>query len=314
MTTSQEVAASLESVLIDSRSTDGGWSAFGTGPADTESTAWAVIALRGRAGDAAGAAAEGRRWLLETQDSDGAWPVWPSVPQPGWTTALAILALVESGAPATTAAVRGGRWLLGVRGGRISWLGRVSVRLGWITPSVELDHSLSGWPWVPDTFSWVEPTSWAILAMRVLDGSIPEAERRSRTDEAIALLIDRACVSGGWNYGNRTVLGEDLWPYPDTTAIALLALAGASAHRAVGAGVEALEDMLAGPSSRLALALGTLALQAQGREVEALRRRLAEAWLTEEEILAPTTRARALTLLALAGSPWLASDPESEEA
>ena len=314
MTKSQEVGAAVESALIGTRSMDGGWSAVGTAPSDTESTAWAVMALRERTGQAAAAAAEGRQWLLENQLSEGAWPVWPSVPQPGWTTALAVIALVEAGASPTAAAVRGGRWLLGVRGRRTSWLSRVFTRLGWSTPAADLDHSLTGWPWVPGTFSWVEPTSWAVLALRSLVGSIPDGERRSRTDEAIALLIDRACVSGGWNYGNRTVLGRDLWPYPDTTAIALLALSGASGDAVVGAGVEALAEMLGAPSSRLTLALGTLALQAQGHEVDAVRERLAEAWSTEEEHFAPTTRARALTLLALSGSPWPVFEPVSEEA
>ena len=38
------------------------------------------------------------------------------------------------------------------------------------------------------------------------------------------LIYDRMCESGGWNYGNSQVLGETLWPYPDVTAIALIAL------------------------------------------------------------------------------------------
>lgn len=216
-----------------------------------------------------------------------------------------------NGVPEATAASKGGRWILEARGRRVSWSTRVLLRLGWIKSSVDLDHSLSGWPWVPDTFSWVEPTSWAVLALRALEQSIPGGESGNRTDEAIALLIDRACASGGWNYGNRTVLGEDLWPYPDTTAIALLALAGASDHSVVGAGLAALEEMLAGPSSRLTLALGTLALQAHGHEAVAHRRRLAEAWSTGEEDLAPTTRVRALSLLALSGSRWPGLEPES---
>jgi len=37
-------------------------------------------------------------------------------------------------------------------------------------------------------------------------------------------------VGGGWNYGNRTVLDEDLPPYVQTTAIAMIALRGADAQ------------------------------------------------------------------------------------
>ncbi len=48
-------------------------------------------------------------------------------------------------------------------------------------------------------------------------------------DDGVALLRDREAVGGGWNYGNRTVLDEDLPPYVQTTAIALIALRGADA-------------------------------------------------------------------------------------
>ena len=46
-------------------------------------------------------------------------------------------------------------------------------------------------------------------------------------DDGVALLRDREAVGGGWNYGNRTVLDEDLPPYVQTTAIALIGLRGA---------------------------------------------------------------------------------------
>jgi hypothetical protein len=40
----------------------------------------------------------------------------------------------------------------------------------------------------------------------------------------VALLQDRESVGGGWNYGNRVVLGEELPPFAQTTAIALIGL------------------------------------------------------------------------------------------
>jgi hypothetical protein len=42
--------------------------------------------------------------------------------------------------------------------------------------------------------------------------------------DGVAYLRDRACVGGGWNYGNRSVYGENLPPYAQTTAAAMLAL------------------------------------------------------------------------------------------
>jgi hypothetical protein len=46
--------------------------------------------------------------------------------------------------------------------------------------------------------------------------------------EAEFLLYQRMCNEGGWNYGNAQVLGEELRPYPLTTAVALIALQKAS--------------------------------------------------------------------------------------
>jgi hypothetical protein len=54
------------------------------------------------------------------------------------------------------------------------------------------------------------------------------------------MLLDRRCRDGGWNYGNRRVLGADLPSYPETTALALMALDG---HAAVawGAALDQVE-------------------------------------------------------------------------
>jgi hypothetical protein len=44
--------------------------------------------------------------------------------------------------------------------------------------------------------------------------------------DGVALLRDRESAGGGWNYGNRVVLGEELPPFAQTTAIALIGLSG----------------------------------------------------------------------------------------
>ncbi|MCI0634931.1 MAG: hypothetical protein L0206_13595 [Actinobacteria bacterium] len=56
-------------------------------------------------------------------------------------------------------------------------------------------------------------------------------------------------MGGGWNYDNRTVLDEDLPPYIQTTAFALLALRGADApleSRAMCSSVSGAPSRLAG--------------------------------------------------------------------
>jgi hypothetical protein len=38
------------------------------------------------------------------------------------------------------------------------------------------------------------------------------------------MLVDRACVGGGWNAGNRAAYGTLLTPHVEATAVALMAL------------------------------------------------------------------------------------------
>jgi hypothetical protein len=51
-------------------------------------------------------------------------------------------------------------------------------------------------------------------------------ELSERVKMGEAQLLDVRCRDGGWNYGSRAVLGNDLPSYPETTALALLGLQG----------------------------------------------------------------------------------------
>jgi hypothetical protein len=87
-----------------------------------------------------------------------------------------------------------------------------------------MNDSYRGWGWTPQTSSWVEPTAFALMALR---GASPQdlpgnaAERRA---SAIALLYDRMCPGGGWNCGNPRVYGVDGEALGLSTCWALLAL------------------------------------------------------------------------------------------
>ena len=184
----------LRGTLGRAQGADGG---FGPRPGSTsepEPTALAAIAL-GAAG--AGAA----DWLAARQAPDGSvgmrlGPVWNES-----ATALAAFAL-------------GGTE-------RQRALDHVAGEQGRATPNspiVPHDGSLQGWAWTAGTAGWVEPTSRGVLALRALR---PAA---AQITDGVAYLRDRACLAGGWNYGNRVVYGEELPPYAQTTAVALLAL------------------------------------------------------------------------------------------
>ena len=99
----------------------------------------------------------------------------------------------------------------------------------------DIDLKLVGWPWAENTFSWVEPTAWACLALRrVGQGDHP------RVLEGQKLLLDRALDEGGVNYGNRRIFGVSLEAIPTPTAVMLLALQGRPADQCVAAAADFL--------------------------------------------------------------------------
>jgi hypothetical protein len=100
----------------------------------------------------------------------------------------------------------------------------------WLRPSiVEFDPALDGWPWEVGASSMVEPTAHALMALRCAARTVDRADLAGRIGTAERMLLDRRCRDGGWNFGNRRVLGADLPSYPETTALALMALNGYAA-------------------------------------------------------------------------------------
>jgi hypothetical protein len=293
-----DASSTLLAQLLGLQNADGGFSARSGLPSSSEATALAAFALHDEASDAAATAAHrASAWLDAVQLSDGGWPSAPGVEGGGWTTGLAVLALARV-EPGGEAATRGGRWLLGQEGKKTGYRPSLLDRLLGRPPIVSSDDSLVGWPWLTDTYSWVEPTSYAILGLEAVRDVLPADDVTRRIDLGRRMLRDRTCPDDGWNYGNGTVLGQGLWAYPDTTAIALLALRGAEGAVADSArNLDELEHLLSENQSGLATALGVLALSAYGRDVDALRTRLHD-HLSRPALVAET-RSIGLGLLAL---------------
>ena len=105
-----------------------------------------------------------------------------------------------------------------------SWLVRLKFRLS--DRQVRFDPTKYGWAWVPDTVSWVVPTSMALITLERArkQGLIRGSELQKRLRLGVEMLLDRACPEGGWNAGNAVVYGVPLRPHVDATAIALAAL------------------------------------------------------------------------------------------
>jgi hypothetical protein len=136
------------------------------------------------------------------------------------------------------------------------------------------NDTLQGWPWVRDTFSWVEPTAWCTLGLKKRDGSKRSGDAAPRVDEAERLLLDRICTTGGWNYGNASTLGQDLRPYVPTTAIALLAMQDRGSDQGISRSSEWLAANRLSESSTLALSLASMSLKMYGLTADDVDMRL----------------------------------------
>lgn len=78
-----------------------------------------------------------------------------------------------------------------------------------------------GWPWTANTFNWVEPTCLAILAIGTAEH--PDRKLQQAAENARIYLTEVACVDGGWNYGNRVVLGAVVPPMAVNTCQGIIA-------------------------------------------------------------------------------------------
>jgi hypothetical protein len=107
------------------------------------------------------------------------------------------------------------------------------------------------------THSWVEPTALALLAL-----SISDKADHLRARQAARLLLDRQLTSGGWNYGNTRVYGQELRPMPASTGLALQALAGRAEQAEVKQSLAYLESIIDHTRTPFSLAWGLLGLSA----------------------------------------------------
>jgi hypothetical protein len=138
------------------------------------------------------------------------------------------------------------------------------------------DNSLQGWSWTPETFSWVEPTAWCLLAVKKWARTAGGSADMSRVSEAERVLINRSCVDGGWNYGNPDVLGTNLRPYVPTSAIALLAMQDRRDDPVVARSVDYLAAHALSEKSGAALSLAMIALRVYNRGIDPVRAALLE--------------------------------------
>lgn len=238
--------------LLRFQNPDGGWPYFAGKQSWIEPTVYAALALHG---DPAADLAWQR--LKSWQNPDGSFRPAAEVQIESWATALCV----------TLSAVRGEfdepfhravGWLLGTEGVEADFLPRVAAKFGLFNAARNIN--VHGWPWKPDTSSWVEPTSHALVALKLAAPKIEDKRLAERIHMGHAQLLDVRATDGGWNYGNRVVWNVTLPSYPETTALALLGLQASG----VAGLAEVAKKMAQSRVSPLARAWLTIALRLYG--------------------------------------------------
>jgi hypothetical protein len=259
-------------ILRDRQLSSGGWSALAlSSQTALEPTVYAMVALGPGHKDEYQRAL---RCLLGCQNPNGSWPSFIGDDAEGaWTTALALIALADHRGEVRSRH-QGFRWLLQAAGKESSWFWRWKFRT--TDRHVRFDSRKFGWPWQPDTNSWVVPTAFAILALHHRPPSWAREQSEIRCRRGTEMLLDRVCLGGGWNAGNSLVYGRPLAPHPDDSAVALLALKSRSDESAVRRSLAWLEECTSTISSPWSLAWSVLALAAHSRGVGRLLSALAE--------------------------------------
>jgi hypothetical protein len=290
--------------LLHAQNPDGGWGYSPGLPSGTEATSWAALALSALDRlELRGAIESGANFLRESQRADGSWSAFPGQTEGCWVTSVACLALGEVAA-AVAPVERARRWLCDAWPGEGGLWWRLRHRLAGDRGAVNQNHSLRGWSWTRGTSSWVEPTAFALLALR--DARTPQLAARaaSRCRMGAAMLLDRVCPGGGWNCGNPSMYGTPGQPLVGPTAWALTALAGQPACEKIRQSLEWLAGIYPTIPSPASLALAAVCLRAWGHAVPPVEPRLCE-FATANEFL-DSVSAVAWTVLALVSPPrWL---------
>ena len=247
----------LRQALVSGRNADGGWGYYPGKASRLEPTCWALLAL-GSGADIKSLREPAAAWLVSCQQPAGAL-----VERPEWPVNIAFNALA-----AFTLLHHRDLAADDVRRRLLTFLLTSKGVAAPASDTMRQDNSLQGWAWTDETFSWVEPTCWGMLALKKARASgAVEAATHARIAEAERLLIDRSCRPGGWNFGNANVMAQDLRPYVPTTALGLLAMQDRRQENTVVRGLATLETLWRDEISAMALTLSLVCLDVYGRSV-----------------------------------------------
>lgn len=217
-----------------------------------DSTALAVLVLA-QTENHSSLADSGRSTLAAKQLKDGR-VAFPEDKDAYWPTSLAVLAWHRA------------KQFEQVKSSALNFLLAEGGNTSPYNPSGPVGHdtSIKGWAWIAKTHSFVDPTALSLLALEINGLS---AHVRFR--DGINMLMNRQLAHGGWNYGNTLVYGKELFPFVDTTGVALAALAGHVAKEEVSGSLNFLRKEAERCRTPLSLAWALFGLGAWGEFPEA---------------------------------------------
>ncbi|KYK35103.1 MAG: hypothetical protein AYK18_13490 [Theionarchaea archaeon DG-70] len=154
----------IQSFLRLCQNEDGGWPYLLKRQSFSEPTAWSIVFLS-ELKKKNEESEKGIKWLLKTQNTDGGWPNIRHGPS-DIRTAHSVYALTDFQYPDQIH--KGIRWL------------KFNKRL------------TGGWAWCYGAYNFVEPTSYAVLAL-VKAGALPHK------NELLDFIFSYQCEDGGWN-------------------------------------------------------------------------------------------------------------------
>lgn len=159
------------------------------------------------------------------------------------------------------------------------------------------DGSIPGWSWTEGTYSWIEPTSFAVIALK-LEG----LNEHWAVRQGVKLIMDREIECGGWNYGNKRVFDTDLLPMPESTGIALCALKKETQEQEVSSSLDYLESIYPTLSTPLSLARAVYGLTVYNRRPDDIEIKISQCLKLQDRYGPFDTQSLAELAIAYTGS------------
>lgn len=204
----------LECWLIENAVPSGGWAYYSNKAASVEPTCLALLAIKNSKYESSKEFAAAVGFLESCIGPNGIVVAPNGRPEAVWLTSIVLFTFLKLKLNANAISLMASI-LLEIKGTVTKNNQALEIHAKGINPQV------MGWPWSLNTFSWVEPTAWAVLSLRLAG-----LQNNPRVTEGFDFLLDRLMDKGGANYGNKTVLGKLLDPVPGPTSLCLMALNG----------------------------------------------------------------------------------------